>query len=374
LAALYDQHGQRWAIIARSLDGRTDQQCMGRWRRHVDPSVARGNWTLEEDEKLTKEHETLGAKWAVIAREIEGRTAQQCRARFYQLKQIQRDEEEEKKKKKKKKTADGEENDGEKKEEEKEQQQNQEKKRKKRKMSAEENTDSSNENNNNNNNNNNNKEKKNKKKINANDAKIVVAKGSFLSEAFPPITASMEQISLLEENDAMKKESLEPIQFNQKTMAMSANVTTTSTKKRKPTNGNENGENKNGNENRSFAQDPSKSITEPSTPEEEAEKPPTARTSRSTKKTTLPTLFSAATKRKPSSATAAPARSNAKGSTTKTAKPKTSRRRTPTNRGRRTVIKNDAFRGNQDDTLTLLCAAADRLEGLFSSTTQRRSF
>ena len=220
---------------------------MGRWRRHVDPSVARGNWTLEEDEKLTKEHETLGAKWAVIAREIEGRTAQQCRARFYQLKQIQRDEEEEKKKKKKKKTVDGEEND-------------------------------------------------------------------------------------------------------------------------------ENGENKNGNENRSFAQDPSKSITEPSTPEEEAEKPPTARTSRSTKKTTLPTLFSAATKRKPSSATAAPARSNAKGSTTKTAKPKTSRRRTPTNGGRRTVIKNDAFRGNQDDTLTLLCAAADRLEGLFSSTTQRHSF
>ena len=69
-----------------------------------------------------KEHETLGAKWAVIAREIEGRTAQQCRARFYQLRQIQRDEEEEekKKKKKKKKTADGEENDGEKKEEEKE--------------------------------------------------------------------------------------------------------------------------------------------------------------------------------------------------------------------------------------------------------------
>ena len=92
---------------------------MGRWRRHVDPSVARGNWTLEEDEKLMKEHETLGAKWAVIAREIEGRTAQQCRARFYQLRQIQRDEEEEEKKKKKK-TADGEENDGEKKEEEKE--------------------------------------------------------------------------------------------------------------------------------------------------------------------------------------------------------------------------------------------------------------
>lgn len=31
----------RWAEIARNCDGRTDQQCMGRWRRHLDPSIRR---------------------------------------------------------------------------------------------------------------------------------------------------------------------------------------------------------------------------------------------------------------------------------------------------------------------------------------------
>lgn len=36
----------RWAEIARQIDGRTDQQCMGRWRRHLDPSIRRvgGRW------------------------------------------------------------------------------------------------------------------------------------------------------------------------------------------------------------------------------------------------------------------------------------------------------------------------------------------
>jgi hypothetical protein len=31
----------KWAEIARHMVGRTDQQCMGRWRRHLDPSIRR---------------------------------------------------------------------------------------------------------------------------------------------------------------------------------------------------------------------------------------------------------------------------------------------------------------------------------------------
>ena len=79
---------------------------MGRWRRHLDPSAERGNWKKEEDEQLRKEFEKHGARWAFLARDIEGRTAQRCRARFYQLRQIEeeREEEEEKKKKKKRQT------------------------------------------------------------------------------------------------------------------------------------------------------------------------------------------------------------------------------------------------------------------------------
>ena len=39
LAMLVRQFGSAWAEIARRMRGRTDQQCMGRWRRHLDPSI-----------------------------------------------------------------------------------------------------------------------------------------------------------------------------------------------------------------------------------------------------------------------------------------------------------------------------------------------
>lgn len=41
LTDLVSQYGNRWAEIARHMDGRTDQQCMGRWTRHLDPSISR---------------------------------------------------------------------------------------------------------------------------------------------------------------------------------------------------------------------------------------------------------------------------------------------------------------------------------------------
>ena len=36
--ALVAEHGNAWACIACRMDGRTDQQCMGRWKRHLDPT------------------------------------------------------------------------------------------------------------------------------------------------------------------------------------------------------------------------------------------------------------------------------------------------------------------------------------------------
>lgn len=339
---------------------------MGRWRRHLDPSVERGNWKKEEDEQLRKEFEKHGAKWAFLARDIEGRTAQQCRARFYQLRQIEEEreeEEEEKKKKKKRQTFSDEEEekeeDGAKKDEE------DEKKRKKRKTSGKENANT--------NSNNKNGSKSSATKI------VTVAKGS-LAEAFPPITASMEQISLREENDAAKKGSLEPTQFDQ-VAAMSesadnATAMTTPVKKKNPvTTGTEDGAEINENHHRFFAlKDPSKSVSAPSTPEEKAEKSPPARSSRSTKKTT-PTLPSVTTKKRGKLSSTTPTNTgsnNNKGSNKSKTKPKTSRR-TPEKlngeggqrRRKTSIIKKDAFRGIEDDTLTLLCAAADRLESLF---------
>eukprot|EP00235_Prasinoderma_singulare_P008597 CAMPEP_0119164720 /NCGR_PEP_ID=MMETSP1315-20130426/4528_1 /TAXON_ID=676789 /ORGANISM="Prasinoderma singularis, Strain RCC927" /LENGTH=239 /DNA_ID=CAMNT_0007157919 /DNA_START=66 /DNA_END=782 /DNA_ORIENTATION=- len=85
LSALHKEFGNKWAEIARRLEGRTDQQCMGRWRRHLDPTIKKESWSTDEDQRLIELHKTHGSSWAQIATKIQGRTAQQCRARFFQM-------------------------------------------------------------------------------------------------------------------------------------------------------------------------------------------------------------------------------------------------------------------------------------------------
>ena len=79
-----DTYGLRWADISRRMEGRTDQQCMGRWRRHLDPSVSRKQWSTKEDRKLAELRVRHGANWSAIAKTMKNRTAQQCRARWFQ--------------------------------------------------------------------------------------------------------------------------------------------------------------------------------------------------------------------------------------------------------------------------------------------------
>mmetsp|Transcript_27081 Transcript_27081/g.59177 ORF Transcript_27081/g.59177 Transcript_27081/m.59177 type:complete len:884 (-) Transcript_27081:1518-4169(-) len=77
--------GHHWAEIARHFKGRTDQQCMGRWRRHLDPSIRKDSWTLEEDSRLLSLYQQHGNSWSTIAKLLTGRTPQQCRGRWCQL-------------------------------------------------------------------------------------------------------------------------------------------------------------------------------------------------------------------------------------------------------------------------------------------------
>lgn len=81
LLELVSIHGNAWAEISRQLEGRTDQQCMGRWRRHLDPAIRRDAWNAPEDAALTNLYRRHGSQWSAIAKSIDGRTAQQCRAR-----------------------------------------------------------------------------------------------------------------------------------------------------------------------------------------------------------------------------------------------------------------------------------------------------
>ena len=65
-----------------SVRRRTGQQCAQRWRHKVNPNIKKEKWSVEEDALLTQLVAEHGNRWAEIARHIEGRTDQQCMGRW----------------------------------------------------------------------------------------------------------------------------------------------------------------------------------------------------------------------------------------------------------------------------------------------------
>ncbi len=86
LKQLVEQGGERWSEIAKQIPGRTNQQCRKHYHARLNPFIKHGKWTKEEDDQLKQVVQRLGQdKWDLIAKELSNKTNQQCANRWQVL-------------------------------------------------------------------------------------------------------------------------------------------------------------------------------------------------------------------------------------------------------------------------------------------------
>uniref|UniRef100_A0A1J3DTQ1 Transcription factor MYB44 n=1 Tax=Noccaea caerulescens TaxID=107243 RepID=A0A1J3DTQ1_NOCCA len=75
LTKLVNKLGPRnWSLIARGIPGRSGKSCRLRWCNQLDPCLKRKPFSDEEDHMIISAHAIHGNKWAVIAKMLPGRT------------------------------------------------------------------------------------------------------------------------------------------------------------------------------------------------------------------------------------------------------------------------------------------------------------
>jgi len=80
-----EEHGAKnGRQISKSLPERTELQCLHRWQKVLKPTLIKGPWTAEEDQKVMQLVRQYGAKkWSPISSNLPGMIGKQFRERWH---------------------------------------------------------------------------------------------------------------------------------------------------------------------------------------------------------------------------------------------------------------------------------------------------
>ncbi|GAA5942877.1 hypothetical protein JCM10213_002980 [Rhodosporidiobolus nylandii] len=74
LRALVARYGhEKWVMIAGEMQTRSGKQCRERWHNHLDPSINKSDWTVEEELLIRDLFAKIGPRWAEMAKRLPGR-------------------------------------------------------------------------------------------------------------------------------------------------------------------------------------------------------------------------------------------------------------------------------------------------------------
>lgn len=82
LRTLVAEYDGDFEMVAEHMEGRTDSQCLFRWRNSSQAGIKSGRWSWEEDVALILAHKAYPGQWSVIQKMCPGRTSMKCRERY----------------------------------------------------------------------------------------------------------------------------------------------------------------------------------------------------------------------------------------------------------------------------------------------------
>jgi len=83
LIEVVNTHGPKnWNFIASFISDRSAKQCRERWHNHLNPTLKKGEWSLEEDLLIITQTKKIGFKWSFIARLLPGRADNDIKNRY----------------------------------------------------------------------------------------------------------------------------------------------------------------------------------------------------------------------------------------------------------------------------------------------------